>query len=177
MTGFLAGYGQLARARSARSLSDHLLEAFLNSPEPTGPKILSAEDSKQPSAELGFAWPAAGELTSHFGPRWGRHHQGIDIANSIGTPINAVADGTVVYAGWSDGGYGNLIEIVHRNGMHTLYAHNSKLLVKTGDSIKRSQIIALMGESGRSTGPHLHFEIRSTGDQAVNPLAYLDRPS
>lgn len=126
---------------------------------------------------LGFAWPAQGQLSSHFGSRWGRHHNGIDIANSIGTPIVAAADGTVAYAAWSDGGYGYLIEILHRDGRRSLYAHNSKLLVAAGDVVKRSQTIALMGDSGHSTGPHLHFEIHGPGARAHNPLNYLREPS
>lgn len=172
-----AAYGELVRARSLPFLSDRLLESLMGSPgseDARKPGIPSAEEQSQ---TLPYAWPAQGELSSHFGLRWGRLHKGIDIVNVVGTPIVAAADGTVAYAGWSDGGYGYVIEILHRDGVRTLYAHNSKLMVAAGDLVKRSQVIALMGNSGRSTGPHLHFEIQLPGAQVVNPVNYLGKPT
>ncbi len=128
---------------------------------------------------ISFSWPAAGTLTSRFGRRWGRMHKGIDIAGAVGTPINAAADGTVVFAGWSPGGYGNLVEIRHVDGTTTRYGHNSRLSVTVGQSVRQNQQIAEMGSTGRSTGSHLHFEIRPNGGGAVNPIAHLPagRPS
>ena len=129
------------------------------------------EELKPPSK--GFIWPAKGVFTSGYGPRWGRMHKGIDIAAPTGTPINAAADGVVVSAGWNRGGYGKLVDIRHPDGTLTRYAHNSKILVRKGQQVQQGQRISLMGSTGFSTGPHLHFEIRKGGTKAVNPVAFL----
>lgn len=126
-----------------------------------------------PKSSSTYIWPAKGTLTSGYGPRWGRMHRGIDIANSTGTPIYAAGDGVVTSAGWSRGGYGKLVKIRHANGSETRYAHNSKILVKVGQKVQQGKTIALMGSTGFSTGPHLHFEIRPAGKGAVNPIALL----
>ncbi|MBF2063931.1 MAG: peptidoglycan DD-metalloendopeptidase family protein [Calothrix sp. C42_A2020_038] len=120
-----------------------------------------------------YIWPAKGVLTSGYGWRWGRMHRGIDVANSVGTPIYAVAPGVVEKSGWNRGGYGNLVEIRHADGTMTRYAHNSKLLVQVGQQVPQGHIIALMGSTGFSTGPHTHFEIHRAGKGAVNPIAML----
>ena len=119
-------------------------------------------------------WPASGDVISRFGWRWGGSdfHPGIDIANNIGTPIVATADGTVVESGWNSGGYGYLVKISHSNGIETLYAHNSDLVVSAGTVVKKGQVIAYMGNTGFSTGPHLHYEVRVNGT-AVNPDKFL----
>ena len=119
-----------------------------------------------------YSWPTKGVFTSGYGWRWGRMHKGIDIANNTGTPILASRDGIVAFAGWS-GAYGYLVEISHGDGESTRYAHNSRLLVKKGQMIPRGARISLMGSTGRSTGPHLHFEIRRSGGSAINPLNKL----
>ncbi|CQR70097.1 Murein DD-endopeptidase MepM [Sporomusa ovata DSM 2662] len=122
-------------------------------------------------------WPASGDVTSGFGWRsspWGggnELHPGIDIANSIGTPIFATADGVVEQSGWS-GGYGNTVQIDHGNGIETIYGHNSSVLVNAGQSVKKGQIISYMGSTGRSTGPHVHYEVRVNGT-AVDPIRFL----
>lgn len=121
----------------------------------------------------GYIWPARGILSSGYGWRWGRMHRGIDIAGPVGTPILAAAPGVVVTAGWNSGGYGNLVEIQHPNGSLTLYAHNNRILVRPGERVQQGQIVAEMGSTGRSTGPHLHFEVHPRGNGAVNPIAYL----
>lgn len=118
-----------------------------------------------------FVWPAKGEFSSGFGPRWGRFHQGIDIASDVGTPIYAALGGVVTHAG-SRWDYGLAVEITHSNGMVTRYAHCSKMLVTVGQSVKAGQHIAAMGLTGRVTGPHLHFEVLVNGVQ-VNPRNYL----
>ena len=123
----------------------------------------------------GYIWPTKGVLTSGYGWRWGRMHKGIDIAGPIGTPIVAAAEGEVISAGWSSGGYGNLVKLKHYDGSVTLYAHNSKIYVRRGQKVIKGQQIAAMGNSGYSTGPHLHFEIHPQGDRAANPMAYLPR--
>ena len=110
-------------------------------------------------------------FTSGFGPRWGRMHEGSDFAGPHGTPIHATADGVVTYAG-RQSGYGNLVTIRHAFGIETAYAHNSKLHVKVGQSVSRGDHIADMGNTGRSTGTHLHYEVRVDG-QPVDPMRYI----
>ena len=122
------------------------------------PSAASAGPAGPPSS-AGLAWPVAGPITSGFGPRWGRMHEGIDIAGSSGTPIHAAASGTVIVAGWS-GGYGNLVVIDHGNGISTAYGHNSSLAVRVGQSVGQGSVIAGMGTTGHSTGVHCHFEVR-----------------
>ncbi len=121
----------------------------------------------------GFIWPADGVISSGFGWRWGRLHAGLDIAAPIGTPILAAATGVVDYAGWSDGGYGNMIDIRHPDGTITRYGHLNEIYVKEGQSVGQGQSIAAMGSTGFSTGPHLHFEIRPNGGNAIDPMAFL----
>ena len=117
-------------------------------------------------------WPTTGTLTSGFGKRNGRKHEGIDIAGPKGTPIYAAASGKVVFSDWGPTGYGKMVIIKHRNHLSTVYAHNSKLLVKKEKQVKQGQKIALMGSTGRSTGPHLHFEVRND-TKPKNPIKYL----
>ena len=124
----------------------------------------------QPSA-AGLIWPCDGVVVSGFGMRWGRMHEGIDIGCAYGTPNRAAASGTVIYAGWL-GGYGNLVVVDHGNGLSTAYAHASSILVSVGQSVSQGQTVSLVGSTGHSTGPHLHFEVRVNG-VAVDPLAYL----
>ena len=123
----------------------------------------------------GFIWPARGKLTSGYGWRWGRMHKGVDIAAPIGTPIIAAAPGVVVKAGWNSGGYGNLVDIQHTDGTVTRYGHNKRVLVRAGQIVQQGQQISEMGNTGFSTGPHLHFEVHPMGKKAVNPIAYLPR--
>jgi len=99
-------------------------------------------------------------------------HMGIDLAGPIGTPIYATADGQVSDSGWNSGGYGNLIKIDHGRGIETRYGHLSKILVSAGTKVKRGQLIAYMGSTGRSTGSHLHYEVRIEG-RAVNPVPFM----
>jgi len=100
-----------------------------------------------------------------------RMHSGIDVPGPLGTPIHASASGVVTFAGWA-GGYGNMVEVDHGSGLRTRYGHLSRILVEPGMSIAPQQTIALMGSTGRSTGSHLHFEVRTNG-RAQNPLAFL----
>ncbi|WP_460273272.1 DUF5930 domain-containing protein [Celeribacter sp. ULVN23_4] len=120
-----------------------------------------------------FALPLhdAYRMTSPFGPRWGRMHEGQDFASAYGTPIYATADGVVTFAGWSSG-YGRLVKIQHDFGIETRYGHQSQILVKVGQRVSRGEQIGAMGNSGRSTGTHLHYEIRENG-KAVNPMNYI----
>jgi len=110
-------------------------------------------------------------LTSRFGWRYRRHHDGIDLAAPHGTPIYAARAGRVVFAGWYYG-YGRTVILDHGNGLQTLYGHASSLLVREGQQVERGQLIARVGCTGSCTGSHLHFEVRLRG-RAVNPLGYL----
>jgi murein DD-endopeptidase MepM/ murein hydrolase activator NlpD len=111
------------------------------------------------AAQTSLILPAHGLLTSGYGWRWGRMHEGIDIGAPQGSPVLAVATGTVEFAGWTEGGYGNLIEIRHADGSLTRYAHLSRILIQVGAAVTQGQAIGEVGSTGRSTGPHLHFEL------------------
>ncbi len=119
-------------------------------------------------------WPARGDVSSPYGLRWGGSdfHPGIDIANDMGTPIVATADGVVTTAGWNAGGYGNMVDIDHGNGIMTRYGHAMQVVVVPGQHVRRGQVIAYMGSTGFSTGPHVHYEVRVNGSP-VNPVGYL----
>jgi murein DD-endopeptidase MepM/ murein hydrolase activator NlpD len=140
-------------------------------------KIRSAQSSSVVPAPTGaasaagFVWPVHGVLTSGFGWRWGRMHEGIDIAVSSGTPVVAAAAGTVIVAGWM-GGYGNLVVVDHGGGISTAYGHNTSVTVGVGQQVAQGQLIAYSGNTGHSTGPHVHFEVRING-AAVDPMGYL----
>ena len=118
-----------------------------------------------------FDWPVKGRVSSTFGPRWGKMHNGLDIAVSTGTLVKAAADGRITFAGWN-GGYGILVIIDHGNGIETRYAHNSRLNVKVGQRVTRGETVAYSGNTGVSTGPHVHFEVRYRNNP-VNPQTYL----
>jgi murein DD-endopeptidase MepM/ murein hydrolase activator NlpD len=127
--------------------------------------------------ETRYVWPLQGRITSYFGRRnlgmgTASFHSAIDIAAPTGTPIMAARSGTVIYAGWSNRGYGNLVKIQHSNGDETWYAHQSEIWVGVGQAINQGETIGLVGSTGLSTGPHLHFELHEAGN-AVDPLAYL----
>lgn len=125
-----------------------------------------------------LAWPVRGIVSSLFGTRDGHPHQGIDIAVPDDTPVRAAAAGEVVYAGSRLRGYGHLVMLRHDgllDGLVTIYAHNSKLLVQEGQRVARGQIIARSGHSGHVTGPHVHFEVRANG-APTDPYAWLPPP-
>lgn len=128
-------------------------------------------------ADMVFAnrweWPAQGLVTSGYGWRHGRMHAGIDIANRIGTPILAAADGYVQFASWHGGGYGYMVELLHPDGSRSIYAHNSSLQVEKNQYVRQGEVLALMGCTGVCTGPHLHFEIHPDGHGAADPLVML----
>jgi murein DD-endopeptidase MepM/ murein hydrolase activator NlpD len=159
--------------------------------KPTGNPVIDKPRSKKERAEkaaaleaspqavelknAGLRWPLNHvEVTSHFGKRGREFHEGIDLRASIGTPIYAAQSGTVIYSDSRIRGYGRMIVIKHREGLATVYAHASKLLVQKGQKVKMGQKIAISGKSGHATGPHLHFEVRS-GVIAVNPYQFLPK--
>lgn len=152
----------------------------------TGRTILSEKLIKEPKTQIivkgtkdpppkkgtgTFSFPSRGSITSRFGLRWGRRHEGIDIAAPIGTPVKASDGGVVIWVGY-DGGYGKLVKVDHGAGYISCYGHLSKYYVKVGQKVYKGQKIAAVGNTGRSTGPHLHFEIRKNG-VAKNPMSYL----
>ncbi len=129
------------------------------------------EFSYKDRLEQMFIPPVNSRISSYYGKRWGRMHEGIDYAISIGTPIKAAGSGRVTYSGWASG-YGLVVIIQHQKGLKTLYAHNSSLLVSNGEYVRRGEVISKSGNTGNSTGPHLHFEVQVNGRPA-NPLNYL----
>ena len=134
---------------------------------------LTAAAVAQPSRGLRglFAWPVFGRITSGYGWRKGEFHHGLDIACPVGTPIQAAHAGVVAFSG-TKSVYGKTVIIRHANGLETLYAHNSKNMVKEGQQVKKGQVIALVGVTGRTTGPHLHFQVNLNGE-TLNPSEYL----
>jgi murein DD-endopeptidase MepM/ murein hydrolase activator NlpD len=143
----------------------------------TAPPPLDAPPPAAPDhgARPPLRWPLTTirvVVGSPFGARWGKPHQGIDLPAPIGTPVFAAADGRVVYAGNGIRGYGNLVVLKHPGDLLTVYAHNSVLLVSEGQTVRAGDRIALVGQSGHATGPHLHFEVR-TGQIPRDPMSYL----
>jgi murein DD-endopeptidase MepM/ murein hydrolase activator NlpD len=130
----------------------------------------SSGPSSTPSS-AGLIWPASGPVTSPFGFRWGRMHEGIDIGATYGSAIHAAASGTVIYCGW-ESGYGNLTVIDHGGNLATAYGHQSSIAVTCGQQVSQGQVIGYVGSTGHSTGPHLHFEVRING-APVDPMGYL----
>jgi hypothetical protein len=121
-----------------------------------------------------YLWPVPSSTTisSGFGSRWGKPHEGIDISGKVGAHIVAAADGVVVYSGSDIGGYGNITVLAHRNGFFTVYAHAKVNLTHHGQRVYRGQVIAQIGMTGRTYGPHLHFEMRKNGE-AIDPSNYI----
>ncbi len=149
-------------------------------------KVLESEIITEPVAQIekvgtkkrppttgsgSFITPSYGTLSSRYGRRWGRNHNGIDVAGSYNEPIKAADGGVVTYSGWMSG-YGNYVVINHENGYQTAYGHCASLDVGVGDRVAKGDVIAKMGNTGRSTGTHLHFEVRKNG-KYVDPLKYV----
>ncbi len=148
---------------ASASLADQIRAA--QTPAPTS----GSSGGGAPSA-AGFIWPVSGTVTSGFGMRWGRMHEGIDIAAPTGTAIHAAAGGTVIYAGVMSG-YGNIVVIDHGGGIATAYGHMSAIWVG-GGQVSQGQGIGAVGCTGHCTGPHVHFEVRVNGSP-VDPMGYL----
>lgn len=150
------------------------IKASPAAPAPKSPQrpVAKATPPARPVAAAGWVLPTRGySVTSGFGQRWGTLHAGVDLAAPSGTPIFAARTGTVELARWY-GGYGYAVIIDHGNGVSTLYGHNSRLLVSAGQRVTAGQRITLMGSTGDSTGPHLHFEVH-LGGNPVDPVPYL----
>jgi murein DD-endopeptidase MepM/ murein hydrolase activator NlpD len=132
----------------------------------------TSSDPRGRSARHVFDWPTRGRVTSGFGMRNGAHHDGIDISAREGTAVRAAESGRVIHSDDRLSGYGNLIIIKHAGLLSSVYAHNRRNLVKVGEFVEKGQVIAEVGQTGRVSAPHLHFEVRRNG-KAVNPLSYL----
>ena len=179
----------LAGVREERHEAEEDLDAMLAASASLAAQIQSASSSSSSSSggsssgggsasgpvdttasSSGFIWPVSGTVTSGYGPRWGRMHEGIDISAPSGTAVRAAAGGQVIIAG-TMGGYGNIVVIDHGGGLSTAYAHLSSIWVG-GGTVSQGQGIGAVGCTGSCTGPHLHFEVRVNG-AAVNPFSYL----
>ncbi|WP_332659951.1 M23 family metallopeptidase [Brevundimonas sp.] len=174
----LAGVAVLAMAAAPLSQPDPVgpVESFAI---PEAPPVTAVAEAAGPITRLiAFDTPVKGyAINSPFGPRRmpgqaRRNHEGVDIAAPQGTGVFVSAEGSVVRTGYDAGGYGRFVEIRHPNGMTTLYGHLSRLDVASGDRVDGGQRIGLVGSTGRSTGPHLHFEVRR-GDRQVNPVKVM----
>ena len=167
--------GLLADVKQERHADQEDLETMQAASAAIAAQIQGSQGGSSGSAggtpsSSGLIWPVSGPITSGFGWRWGRMHEGIDIGAACGTTIHAAASGTVIYAGWMDG-YGNITIIDHGGGLATAYGHQSSLYVG-GGSVSQGQAIGAVGSTGHSTGCHLHFEVRVNGTP-VDPLNYL----
>ena len=160
----------VAEAESLKAQSAALAARIAAAQRAAAAAAASTSSAPPPSGGA-LGWPVAGPVTSGFGSRWGRMHEGIDIGVAEGTPVHAAAAGTVIYAGWMSG-YGNIVVIDHGDGLSTAYAHNSQLIVGQGATVGKGFVVALSGSTGHSTGPHVHFEVRLNGSP-VDPLGYL----
>ena len=170
--------GALQDVKESKSAFLHEAEGLQQASASLGAQIQAAQARSSYSAPgdttpsaAGFIWPVNGPVTSGFGMRWGRMHEGIDIGAGSGTPIRAAAAGRVVYAGWMSG-YGNLVAIDHGGGVSTAYGHQSSVAVGVGQVVSQGQTIGYVGCTGHCFGPHLHFEVRINGSP-VDPLGYL----
>jgi murein DD-endopeptidase MepM/ murein hydrolase activator NlpD len=140
----------------------------------TSPRVARASHGKQVKrlTDLSFGWPVAGHMSSKFGDRHGRNHDGIDITAKSGTPVRAAEAGRVIHSGRGLGDYGNVVIVKHAGRYSTVYAHNRKNRVRKGDFVEKGQVIAEVGKTGNASGPHVHFEVRRDR-RPENPLAYL----
>ena len=176
----LAGVAVLAMAAAPLSAPDPAAPAAAFSAPEAPPLTAVAEDAGPVTRLIAFVDPVRGyAIISPFGPRQMpgqavRNHEGVDIAAPRGTSVFAAAEGSVLRTGFDAEGYGRVVEIRHPNGMSTLYGHLSRLDVASGDRLQAGQRIGLVGSTGRSTGPHLHFEVRR-GDRQVNPVKVMGR--
>jgi lipoprotein NlpD len=142
------------------------------SASPSKPRATPIDDD---FARGSVVWPAEGRVSSNFGPRGNTKHDGIDIAAAEGTPVYAAAGGTVIFSGLLRG-YGNTVILEHRGGITTIYAHNRENIVQAGARVRKGELIATVGRSGKTTGPNLHFEVRRS-KVAEDPLAFLPNRS
>ncbi len=149
-----------------RKLEDSLRDEVAAPPAP--------EEAPRPrvKTDAPFVWPILGPINSPFGPRWGKFHAGVDIGSPHYQEVVAAADGEVIYANETNGGLGKAVVIQHAQGLRTVYAHLSIIIAHEGDTVRQGQAVGGVGDTGRATGPHLHFEVRRDG-VPINPEDYL----
>lgn len=169
---FIPGVKAVKKVEAARALAPAEQEALEQSlsgeavvtpPVPPPPHVKTDAD---------FLWPILGPINSPFGPRWGKFHAGIDIGSPHYQEVVAAADGEVIYAKETKGALGKAVVLQHGHGIRTVYAHLSIIIAAEGDTVRQGQAIGGVGDTGRTTGPHLHFEVRKNG-AALNPEDYL----
>lgn len=141
-------------------------------PEPVSVDTLPVAQFAPAKTAVRWDWPVVGVLSSLYGPRWGRVHEGLDIAAAVGTPVGASAPGVVLRCG-ERGGYGLAVELLHADGSRSLYAHLSAVHVSKGDVRDAGEPLGLVGQTGHTTGPHLHFELHDPNGQVVDPAQVL----
>jgi murein DD-endopeptidase MepM/ murein hydrolase activator NlpD len=175
--GRMYGVGWQSLAMVNQLADPHLIEVgqviWIPSPANDAPKSMSplAAPSRFVPDRL-LQWPVQGVLSSGFGMRSGRLHAGIDIPGERGTPVLAAEDGVVLFSGRGPNGYGNTVILHHYHGLTTLYAHNERNMVQQGAQVRRGQIVALVGDTGRASGTHLHFEVHLDG-RLTDPRRWL----
>jgi murein DD-endopeptidase MepM/ murein hydrolase activator NlpD len=167
----LTDLSQLTTAEQAEAGEIDALQAASNDIAARIRAAQAQHGASGPPSAAGLIWPVSGPITSPFGWRWGRMHQGIDIGVPMGTPIKAAAAGTIIYCGW-ESGYGNLTVIDNGGNLATAYGHQSSIAVACGQQVAQGQVIGYVGCTGHCTGPHLHFEVRIDGNP-VDPMGYL----
>lgn len=171
--------GGCATARPAQNNRKGFFDQFARNHRSSS--SLKRQPERQPifkiTNSVQFQWPLQRfEVTSPFGKRGRQFHEGIDLRAKSGTKVYSAQAGKVIYSSSKIRGYGKMIVIRHRDGISTVYAHNSRLYVQTGQKVKKGQLIAMSGSTGRTTGPHLHFEVRN-GTEAIDPLQLFPKPS
>jgi murein DD-endopeptidase MepM/ murein hydrolase activator NlpD len=159
-------------AHTEAALGRYQRWAGLSADGRAGPVTLRSLQLGAPRAPMTLSYPLAAPLGDRFGPRGDRFHSGLDLLAVAGTPVGAAGGGTVTFAGWSPGGYGNLVVIDHTNGVTSWYAHLSRIDVAAGAAVTTATQVGLVGATGNATGPHLHFEVRLRG-AVTDPLAAL----
>ena len=171
---FIPGAKTVKTVEAARALAPadrEALELSLSG-ETVAPPPAPPPPQPQVKTDADFLWPIVGPINSPFGPRWGRFHAGIDIGSPHYQEVVAAADGEVLYANETKGALGKAVVLQHGHGLRTVYAHLSIIIAREGDTVRQGQAIGGVGDTGRTTGPHLHFEIRKNG-AALNPEEYL----
>ncbi len=171
---FIPGAKGVRKVEASRSLTVEerlTLEQTLRE-EVTAPPPPTEPPRARVRTDADFLWPIVGPLNSPFGPRWGKFHAGIDIGSPHYQEVVAAADGEVIYADATKGGLGKAIVLQHGRGFRTVYAHLSIIIARDGDTVRQGQAIGGVGETGRTSGPHLHFEVRKNG-VPVNPEEFL----
>jgi murein DD-endopeptidase MepM/ murein hydrolase activator NlpD len=171
---FIPGATSVQRVEPFRPLTGQEREALESSLQEERPAAPPSVEPPRPRVrtEAALIWPLVGPITSPFGPRWGKFHAGIDIGSPSYQEVVAAADGEVIYAADTRGGLGKAVVLQHEAGLRTVYAHLSVIIAREAETVRQGQPIGGVGETGRATGPHLHFEVLRTG-APVDPTAYL----